>query len=60
MPIRSPALTLRALVREFFAFRPGGEDCAIDNILEVQEIRLFDTMTKLPGELGIFDPESAV
>jgi purine-binding chemotaxis protein CheW len=35
-------------VREFLAFRLGDEDYAID-ILKVQEIRVFDTVTKLPG-----------
>ena len=37
-----------APVREFLAFRLGDEDYAID-ILKVQEIRVFDTVTKLPG-----------
>jgi len=37
-----------APVREFLAFRLGNEDYAID-ILKVQEIRVFDTVTKLPG-----------
>lgn len=37
-----------APVREFLAFRLGQEDYAID-ILKVQEIRVFDTVTKLPG-----------
>jgi purine-binding chemotaxis protein CheW len=34
--------------REFLAFRLGDEDYAID-ILKVQEIRVFDAVTKLPG-----------
>lgn len=34
--------------REFLAFRLGEEDYAID-ILKVQEIRVFDAVTKLPG-----------
>ena len=34
--------------REFLAFRLGSEDYAID-ILKVQEIRVFDAVTKLPG-----------
>lgn len=38
----------RVPVREFLAFRLGDEDYAID-ILKVQEIRVFDTVTKLPG-----------
>ena len=37
-----------AAQREFLAFRLGGEDYAID-ILQVQEIRVFDAVTKLPG-----------
>jgi purine-binding chemotaxis protein CheW len=34
--------------REFLAFRLGAEDYAID-ILKVQEIRVFDSITRLPG-----------
>jgi len=34
--------------REFLAFRLGAEDYAID-ILKVQEIRVFDNVTRLPG-----------
>jgi len=34
--------------REFLAFRLGNQDYAID-ILKVQEIRVFDSVTKLPG-----------
>ncbi len=34
--------------REFLVFRLGDEDYAID-ILKVQEIRVFDAVTKLPG-----------
>jgi purine-binding chemotaxis protein CheW len=37
-----------APVREFLAFRLGDEDYAID-ILKVQEIRVFEAVTKLPG-----------
>jgi len=37
-----------AATREFLAFRLGDEDYAID-ILKVQEIRVFDAVTKLPG-----------
>jgi purine-binding chemotaxis protein CheW len=43
--VRGPA---NAPVREFLAFRLGHEDYAID-ILKVQEIRVFDTVTMLPG-----------
>jgi purine-binding chemotaxis protein CheW len=34
--------------REYLAFRLGDEDYAID-ILKVQEIRVFEAVTKLPG-----------
>lgn len=34
--------------REFLAFRLGDQEYAID-ILKVQEIRVFDSVTKLPG-----------
>jgi len=37
-----------APTRELLAFRLGDEDYAID-ILKVQEIRVFDAVTKLPG-----------
>ena len=37
-----------APTREFLAFRLGAEDYAID-ILKVQEIRVFDNVTRLPG-----------
>ncbi len=37
-----------APAREFLAFRLGEEDYAID-ILKVQEIRVFDSVTRLPG-----------
>jgi len=37
-----------APTREFLTFRLGDEDYAID-ILKVQEIRVFDAVTKLPG-----------
>ena len=37
-----------APTREFLALRLGDEDYAID-ILKVQEIRVFDAVTKLPG-----------
>jgi purine-binding chemotaxis protein CheW len=37
-----------APTREFLAFRLGAEDYAID-ILKVQEIRVFDNITRLPG-----------
>jgi purine-binding chemotaxis protein CheW len=37
-----------APMREFLAFRLGDEDYAID-ILKVQEIRVFDAVTRLPG-----------
>lgn len=40
--------TPSAATREFLAFRLGDEDYAID-ILKVQEIRVFDAVTKLPG-----------
>jgi purine-binding chemotaxis protein CheW len=37
-----------ARLREFLTFRLGPEDYAID-ILAVQEIRMFEAVTKLPG-----------
>jgi purine-binding chemotaxis protein CheW len=37
-----------APTREFLAFRLGDEDYAID-IFKVQEIRVFDNVTRLPG-----------
>jgi purine-binding chemotaxis protein CheW len=37
-----------AVLREFLTFRLGHEDYAID-ILTVQEIRMFESVTKLPG-----------
>ena len=40
-----------APAREFLAFRLGEQDYAID-ILKVQEIRVFDSVTKLPGAPG--------
>jgi purine-binding chemotaxis protein CheW len=40
--------TVSAPTREFLVFRLGDEDYAID-ILKVQEIRVFDAVTKLPG-----------
>lgn len=40
--------TAAAPTREYLAFRLGDEDYAID-ILKVQEIRVFDAVTKLPG-----------
>jgi purine-binding chemotaxis protein CheW len=40
--------TVAAPTREYLAFRLGDEDYAID-ILKVQEIRVFDAVTKLPG-----------
>ena len=44
-PAQGSAVAAR---REFLAFRLGEEDYAID-ILKVQEIRVFDAVTKLPG-----------
>ena len=37
-----------AVLREFLTFRLGDEDYAID-ILTVQEIRMFESVTKLPS-----------
>ena len=40
--------TVAAPMQEYLAFRLGDEDYAID-ILKVQEIRVFEAVTKLPG-----------